>query len=109
MPEEVRLQLRTGVNPDKFEFAGDNPDSPALPVEDKRSLKQYHFQDSETIGTTDYVGKAKIDGTWLIIRYLNGDTARMANISNNPTIETYEEAFTAKESLNYDYIFNLTI
>jgi hypothetical protein len=69
------------------------------------SLKQYLFLDTEATGM--YLGKAKADGTYLIFKYTD-TTARMANISNNPTVLTYEDAWTARESLTYDYIFNLT-
>lgn len=52
--------------------------------------------------TPMYIGKVKADGTWLIQRY-NSVSGAMdyANRSNNSTILTYAEAWSARGSLSY--------
>jgi hypothetical protein len=60
-------------------------------------------------GTPMYMGKAKIDGTWLIQRF-NSSTGEMryANVSNNGGVTTYSSAWTNRTTLTYGLIQTLT-
>jgi hypothetical protein len=56
-----------------------------------------------------YIGKAKADGTWLVQRYTvaSGDMV-WANMSSNPAITNYTDAWTARAALVYGLFETLT-
>lgn len=76
----------------------------------QNTLSDYQLLDiEEASATVTYFGKAKPDGTYLIIKEdsTSNFTRRSANIGNNPSYTTYAAAYAARASLSYDYIFNL--
>lgn len=77
-------------------------------------LDAYAVNDVDDTGSgTTYVGKAKLDGTWLIERLVESgvDIAKTyANFSNNGSVSpnTYTQAWSDRLTLSYDRIQTLT-
>jgi hypothetical protein len=72
----------------------------------------YFLSDVDEIDdTTLYLGKAKIDGSYLIAKFVftgNDVEKTYANISNNATYTTYSDAWTDRLVLVYNNITVLT-
>ena len=64
--------------------------------------------DSVTEERVTYIGKEKLDGSWLIMRMdetIEGLTLiRYASAKNNPSYTTYSNAWSNRTSLNYSYL-----
>jgi len=74
-------------------------------------IDSYKTHDIEEDGTTTYVGKQDVNGTWLIMKIVEvGDDTDItyANISNNVTKTTYTTAWTDRTTLTYVDISDLT-
>lgn len=80
-------------------------------IEETLVFLQYQVNDLDTVSTTTYIGKAKVDGTWLIERIVEtgDDLAKdYANESNNATVTTYTAAWTDRLTLTYGEVQTLT-
>lgn len=74
-------------------------------------LADYITNDVEEVGTTVYVGKETHDGKWYMRKVIEvGDSVVIthANISNNNSITSYADAWTARLVLTYGKISELT-
>ena len=77
------------------------------------TFTNYKTNDIKESGTITYFGKSEPDsGAWLIqkLNEVDGTTVDMtyANLSNNGTVTTYDDAWTTRASLTYENIEDLT-
>lgn len=49
-----------------------------------------------------YVGKATASGKWLVQKFTSAGVMTYANVTNNPTVTNYTDAWTGRVSLTYD-------
>lgn len=85
-------------------------DNPLAVQLSKELVNAYSVHDVAVVSSTTYVGKETAEGKWLIVSIdeSSGTVLRYANVSNNSGYTTYSSAWTARASLTYDYIENLT-
>ena len=64
----------------------------------------------EASSTVTYLGKAKSDGTWLLVKLdsSSGLSMRYANNSNNSSVSSYSSAWSSRATLTYDEVQDLT-
>lgn len=87
-------------------YGVDNP----LPVANSSIDKYVIHNIDEPTNTTTYIGKETATGTWLIQFLLEvGKTTTItyANVSNNPLVSNYGDAWSNRLTLNYNLIENL--
>ncbi len=65
--------------------------------------------DDQTTDGVIYVGKEDKDGNWLIVKmdFSSGISITGASIKNNSTYTAYADAWSARESLIYDFMKNV--
>ena len=76
------------------------------------SYPDFVIQDSTNTDIPKFSGFARKDGKWYVVRVtnLNGVMSyRYATPSNNPFILNYSAAWTAKDTLIYEYIYQVLI
>ena len=80
-------------------------------IEEALVFQNYQINDVDTVSTTTYIGKAKLDGTWLIERIVESgdDLAKdYANESNNSGVSTYASGWSNRLTLTFGEIQTLT-
>lgn len=80
-------------------------------IEEAFVFQNYQVNDVDTVSTTTYIGKAKLDGTWLIERIVESgdDLAKdYANESNNSGVSTYASGWSNRLTLTFGEIQTLT-
>lgn len=70
------------------------------------ALSSYALNDFAD-GSPMYIGKTKLDGTWLIQRYTTSGEMRYANLSNNAGVAPYTTAWVNRASLTYGLFHTL--
>ena len=74
------------------------------------NLTEYLPLETENISGTEYFGKTKVDGTWLLIRIITSGAdlnIRYANLGTDPTRTTFTLAWTNRATLSYTELENL--
>lgn len=68
---------------------------------------EYGINDIDDTGLITYIGKETADGTWVINKLdtTSGIVVTYASIDNNPTITSYQDAWTDRATLTYG-LFN---
>lgn len=80
-------------------------------IEEAFVFQNYQVNDVDSVSTTTYIGKAKLDGSWLIERIVESgdDLAKdYANLSNNGGTSTYTSAWSNRLTLTFGEIQTLT-
>lgn len=75
------------------------------------ALSKYVLSDVDENAPYIYVGKIKESGIWIIkrVEFVGSETVFLyGNVSNNPTIIDYTNAWTNRATLNYDILSDLT-
>lgn len=69
------------------------------------SVMKWFPNDSIQSGSITYLGDEDKDGAYLITKIdtSSGNVTRYASITNNPSVTTYADAWTARASLTYGY------
>ncbi len=70
-------------------------------------LSGYALNDLQD-GEPMFIGKVKSDATWLIQKFTGGAVMSYANLSNNPGVYAYADAWTSRATLNYGAFETLT-
>lgn len=63
--------------------------------------------DTDTVGDTTYVGEETVDGRWRvrkIVKVVDVNTITYATSKNNPSISSYNDAWTARATLDYQRV-----
>lgn len=80
-------------------------------IEEALVWQNYQTNDVDSVSSTTYIGKAKLDGTWLIERIVEtgDDLAKdYANQSNNVGTTTYTSAWSGRLTLVYGEVQTIT-
>lgn len=101
MPEQSRIQVRKNDTENTWGDVGNKAGNESLPV----NIKGFEVNNWETTGGVSYIGEETSGGDWRItlVTTATGEV-EYASVVNNPTVTTYDDAWTDRAILTYGNI-----
>lgn len=99
-----RIKVTHGADGVAVDVSPANP----LPVTSAEAIGAYALNDFVD-AATQYIGRSKANGTWLIQRFVSASgEMRYANASNNAGVASYAAAWSSRASLSYGLFHSLS-